>query len=95
MAQRKQFPGALKARVAIEAIRNEKTINEIASAYQVHPNQVYKWKKQALEVLPNVMSHRRSTNHADGQADVAKLYQQIGQLTVEVDFLKKKLELLG
>jgi len=89
MTQRKQFPGVLKAKVAIEAIRNEKTINEIASVYQVHPNQVYKWKKQAIELLPKVMSEKRSTNHTDGQTDVAKLYQQIGQLTVEVDFLKK------
>jgi len=89
MAQRKQFPGALKAKVVVEAIRNEKTINEIASAYQVHPNQVYKWKKHALEVLPKLMSDRPIANHADGQADMAKLYQQIGQLTVEVDFLKK------
>jgi len=89
MAQRKQFPGAQKAKVVVEAIRNEKTINEIASAYQVHPNQVYKWKKHALEVLPKLMSDRPIANHADGQADMAKLYQQIGQLTVEVDFLKK------
>ena len=95
MAQRKQFPGALRAKIAVEAIRNEKTINEIASAHLVHPNQVYKWKKQAREALPKMMSDRRSANHADGQADVAKLYQQIEQLTVEVDFLKKKLELLG
>ena len=89
MAQRKQFPGALKAKVAIEAIKNEKTINEVASGYQIHPNQVYKWKKQALNLLPRVMSERRNTNHTDGQADVAKLYQQIGQLTVEADFLEK------
>lgn len=66
MAQRKQFAGALKAKVAIEAIKNEKTINEVASAYQVHPNQVYKWKKQALDLLPRVMSDRRNTNHTDG-----------------------------
>ena len=52
MAQRKQFPGALKAKVAIEAIKGERTINEIASTYQVHPNQVCKWKKLALELIP-------------------------------------------
>jgi len=94
MAQRKQFSAALKAKVAIEAIENERTVNEIASTYQVHPNQVYKWKRQALELLPKVMSDRRNANSTNGDVDPAKLYQQIGQLTVEVDFLKKKSELL-
>jgi putative transposase len=94
MAQRKQFPGALKAKVAIEAIKSEKTVNEIASIYQVHPNKVYKWKKEALELLPKVMSDRRAKEHANDDCDQAKLYQQIGLLTVEVGFLKKKLELL-
>jgi putative transposase len=94
MTQRKQFPGALKAKVAIEAIKSEKTVNEIATIYQVHPKQVYKWKKQALELLPKVMADKRNDNRTDGSVDQAKLYQQIGQLTVEVDFLKKKLELL-
>jgi putative transposase len=94
MAQRRQFPGVLKAKVAIEAIKGDKTINEIASIYQVHPNQVSKWKRQALELLPQVMGDKRPGNQVDGHCDDAKLYQQIGQLTVEVDFLKKKLELL-
>lgn len=80
MAQRKQFAAALKAKVAIEAVKSEKTINQIASIYQVHPNQVYKWKKQALDLLPKAMSDRRNNDHTNGHADVAKLYQQIGQL---------------
>ena len=94
MAQRRQFPGALKAKVALEALKGDKTVNEIASMYQVHPNRVCKWKKQALELLPQVMADRRVKKQDDGHRDEAKLYQQIGQLTVEVDFLKKKLELL-
>ena len=93
MAQRRQFPGKLKAKVAIEAIKGEKTINEIASIYEVHPNQVSKWKKRALELLPEVMDGRPN-RQSDTGGNQAKLYQQIGQLTVEVDFLKKKLELL-
>ena len=79
MAQRKQFPETLKAKMAIEAIKSDKTINEIASTYQVHPNQVYKWKKQALDLLPKVMSDRRIGNSTNGGVDQAKLYQQIGQ----------------
>ena len=80
--------------MAIEAIKGEKTINEIASIYQVHPNQVCKWKKRALELLPQVMADKRPEKQLNSQCDQAKLYQQVGQLTVEVDFLKKKLELL-
>jgi len=95
MAQRRQFPGALKAKVALETLKGDKTINQIASMYQVHPNRVCKWKKQALELLPQVMADRRINKQDDGHCDEAKLYQQIGQLTVEVDFLKKKLEMLG
>ena len=94
MAQRKQFPAALKVKVAIEAIKSERTINEIASMYQVHPNQVCKWKKLALELLPQFMADKRSAKQPSNNCDQDKLYQQIGQLTVEVDFLKKKLELL-
>jgi len=94
MAQRRQFPGALKAKVALEALKGDKTVNEIASMHQVHPNRVCKWKKQALELLPQVMADKRANKQDDGHCDQAKLYQQIGQLTVEVDFLKKKLELL-
>jgi transposase-like protein len=93
MAQRRQFSGKFKAKVAIEAIKGEKTINEIASIYEVHPNQVSKWKKRALELLPEAMDNRPS-RQSDTSGNEAKLYQQIGRLTVEVDFLKKKLELL-
>jgi transposase-like protein len=58
MAQRRQFPGNFKAKVAIEAIKGEKTINGIASIYEVHPNQVSKWKKRALELLQEVIDYR-------------------------------------
>lgn len=81
--KRKQFSAAFKAKVAIELIRGDKSINQIASIYQVHPNQVSKWKKQALEILPQVMADRRPDKLANGHCDEAKLYQQIGQLTVE------------
>ena len=60
MAQRRNFGKAFKAKVAIEAIKGEKTVNEIASLYEVHPSQVHQWKKLALEQLPEAMADGRS-----------------------------------
>jgi transposase-like protein len=80
----------MKAKIAIEAIKGQKTIQEIASAYQVHPSQVTQWRKQALEQLPEVFSAGRArVEQADEQLK-SELYQQIGELKVELDWLKKK-----
>ena len=96
MTQRRNFGKTFKAKVAIEAIKGEKTINEIASVYEVHPNQVRQWKKQALEKLPEVMADNRTKGARRGQSvDEEKLHQKIGQQAVEIDFLKKKLRQLG
>jgi transposase-like protein len=96
MAQRRKFGTAFKAKVAIEAIKGEKTINEIASIYEVHPNQVSLWKKQALEKLPEAMADGRTKQARDSKPiDEEKLHQKIGQQAVEIDFLKKKLRQLG
>jgi hypothetical protein len=67
MARHRHFGKDFKARVAIEAIRGEKTINEIASVYEVHPNQVSQWRKLALEKLPDVMADGRSKQVRQGQ----------------------------
>ena len=96
MAQHRNFGKAFKAKVAIEAIKGEKTINEIASIYEVHPNQVRQWKKQALEQLPQAMADGRTKQVRDSKpVDEEKLHQKIGQQAVEIDFLKKKLRQLG
>lgn len=96
MSQRRKFGTAFKAKVAIEAIKSEKTINEIASIYEVHPNQVSLWKKQALEKLPEAMADGRTKQARDSKPiDEEKLHQKIGQQAVEIDFLKKKLRQLG
>ncbi len=96
MARRKKFGKDFKARVALEAIREEKTINEIASLYEVHPNLIRKWKKQAIKNLPEVMADGRTKEVRDKQPlDEEKLHQKIGEQAVDIDFLKKKLKQLG
>lgn len=92
--QRKTYTTEFKVKIAIEAIKGQRTVNEIASHYGVHPNQVMQWKKQAVESLPEVFSTKRERGVADDEALKAQLYQQIGQLKVELDWLKKKAGLL-
>ena len=93
--QRKHYSADLKAKVALEAIKGQQTLNEIASRYGIHPNLVTNWKKLALDQLPDLFSDRRSRDARDEEDLKAQLYQQIGQLKVELDWLKKKVGLLG
>jgi transposase-like protein len=88
--QRKQYSADFKAKVALEAIRGTKTANEIASEYGVHPTQIAEWKKLALERIPELFNTRGNEKHRDEEALIATLYQQIGQLKVELDWVKKK-----
>jgi transposase-like protein len=88
--QRKRYSADVKAKIALEAIRGQKTANEIAAAYGVHPTQIAQWKKQALDGLPDLFSAQGSTQAKNEEALIASLYQQIGQLKVQVDWLEKK-----
>lgn len=88
--QRRSFSAEMKARIAMEAIKGQKTIQEIASHYGVHPNQVTNWKRQAIQGVPELFAERRSRPDISEEALKAELYQQIGQLQVELDWLKKK-----
>lgn len=88
--KRRRFSADFKAKVALEAIRGQKTTAELAGEYEVHANQITQWKKQLLEALPEVFGRRREQD-ATRQAELTdRLYQQIGQLKVELDWLKKK-----
>lgn len=92
--KRRRFNGSFKAEVALEAIRGERTINEIASERKVHPNQVTAWKRQALELLPEVFSN--GSGPGRGERDerlVSSLYEQIGRLKMDLEWLKKKVPL--
>ena len=93
--QRKTYTTEFKVKVALEAIKGQRTISEISSHYAIHANQVMQWKKSALEGLPDVFSSRRERAAEDEEALKAQLYQQIGQLKVELDWLKKKSGLLN
>jgi transposase len=92
-AKRKRHDGAFKAKVGLEALKGIKTISQIAQEFEVHPVQVSHWKNQLMERLPEVFGSP-AQNLVD-ESQVAKLHEKIGQLTVEVDFLKKKCKQLG
>ena len=88
--KRRNHSAAFKAKVALAAVKGDKTIAELAGEYEVHPNQITQWKKQLLECLPEVFSRRRQHEQQDQEALTAELYQQIGPLKVELDWLRKK-----
>jgi putative transposase len=88
--QRKQYSAEFKARVALEALKGLKTVNELASTYGVHPTQIAHWKHRLQKEMPEIFSVRRDKRERDHEAFQAQLYQQIGQLKVELDWVKKK-----
>ena len=93
---KKSFSKAFKAKVALEALKGEKTIAELASQFEVHPGQINTWKKHALEGLPGLFERKNSKRgDANTNMDADTLYQQIGRLQVENDWLKKKSLQLG
>ena len=92
---RRRHTGAIKAKVALEALLGEKTIGELSSEYGVHSNQIRQWKKKLLEELPAIFSDRRRRSEKEGEELTSELYRQIGQLKVELEWLKKKSELLS
>jgi transposase len=88
--QRRQFNAGFKAKVALEAIKGQRTVQEIASTFSVHPNQVAQWKRQALENLAELFTDgRRRTDLSDEELK-SELYRQIGRLQMEIEWLKKK-----
>jgi transposase len=92
MTTRRRFTGDFKAKVALEALRGDKTIQEIASRNKVHPNQVSTWKRQAMEGLGAMFSNGTDKARVDREDEVHDLHAKIGQLTVERDFLAKGLK---
>jgi transposase-like protein len=92
--KRKQYSDKFKAKVAVEAIRGHKTLNELAALFGVHPTVISNWKKRALEGLPEIFKDGRKTKSSFDDKDSARLYEQIGRLKVELDWVKKTSELV-
>jgi transposase-like protein len=87
---RKRHSAAFKAKVALEAAKQTKTVAELAKAFQVHPVQISQWKRQLLDGAESLFRDGRKHDREDGQAVQAELYEQIGRLKMEVEWLKKK-----
>ena len=89
-SRRKHSP-EFKARVALEALKGEQTVAELANRFEVHPSQVHKWKKALTDGATGIFGGDSEQSRNDSQALTARLYQEIGQLKVERDFLESKL----
>ncbi len=92
--KRKKYTGAQKAKIALEAIKGEKTMSELSGEYEIHATQINGWKKQLKAGMPDIFLKKKSNKSKENEALIEQLYQQIGRLTVERDWLKKKSEII-
>jgi transposase len=92
---RRKFSAEFKAKVALEAIKNQKTMAQLSKQFDVNAITISKWKAEALEHLPMAFKSGQSASESESSIEAEKLYAQIGQLKVENDFLKKSARKLG
>lgn len=94
-AKRRRLEAAFKAKVGLEALKGIKTVAQIAREYQVHPNQVSQWKSEVSRGLPEVFENGPSVQIQESEKEIERLERKVGQLTMELDWLKKKSRQLG
>ena len=87
--KRRRFSADFKAKVAIEALKGEQTLAELATRFDLHPNMIAQWKRQATEGMVEVFSSKTARRDEVGEAQIKDLHAKIGQLTIERDFLAK------
>lgn len=92
--ERKRYDAAFKEKVVLEALKEQKTISQIASEFGIHPNQVSQWKQQVVAGIRVMLSGKAAAPAIDEEALTMPLYEQIGRLQVENNYLKKKLKTL-
>ena len=92
---RKKHSKELKVRIALDAIKGQKTMSELASEYEVHANQISRWKKQLLDAAPDIFILGKDKETKKKEVERDRLYKKVGQLQIEVDWLKKKTGYLG
>ncbi len=87
---RRKINATLKAKIALEALREQATVADLAQRYQVHPNQIYAWKKQLVEQATRAFESGNGDSASDREREIERLHAKIGQLIVERDFLAKR-----
>ena len=92
---RKNYPVNIKKKVALEALKGDQTLSELSSKFEVHSTQIHKWKSQVIDGISDIFSNKAAKKEKSEKELINELYKQIGQLKVENDWLKKKLELIN
>jgi transposase len=87
--KRRRFSAGFKAKVALEALKGEQTLSELAARFDLHPNMIAQWKRRATEGMAEVCSSKGARHKEVGEAQIKELHAKIGQLTIERDFLAK------
>ena len=89
VGRRKRHSAEFKAKVALEAVKGMKTVNELGAEYGIHPTQISQWKRQLQSGVKDIFAMRRTKEKQDHEVVQASLYQEIGRLKMELDWLKK------
>jgi transposase-like protein len=92
---RRRYSAEFKATVALEAIKGQRTANELAQEFGVHVSQINLWKRQLMEAAPHIFSSKKDREVKKIEQEKERLYRKVGELQVEVDWLKKKTGVLG